>query len=414
MGHVLFISPYYPPEKAAAAVCVSEVAKRLAERGHQVTVLTTVPNYPTGIVPKEYRGHLLQEEMRDGVRVVRVWSYISANRFFFRRILAQLAFGCLSPLLGGKAVGSPDIILVHSPPLFGAIAARVLARLKRCPYIFMVADPWPTSAVQLGMLHNRILIRLSEWLEMSTYQRASLVWVVSEGVFDLLEQRGLSPECLFLCHNGVDTSRFRPMSREQARAELGWDRRFIVLYVGNHGLAQGLRTILEAAEQLVGKEHIHFIFVGDGVQKGDLLAHAQSKSLKNISFLDAQPHELVPQLLAAADICLVPLRDLPILETTLPIKMFEVMACGRPFVLGARGIARQIAEKEAGAAIAVEPENAQELASAIVYLAEHPEVAEALGRRGRTYAVERFDYNNLVASLDERIALLLARAHPSL
>src|SRR5215813_15207229 len=165
MSHILFIAPYYPPEKGAAAVRVSETATRLVRRGHQVTVLTTVPNYPTGIVPTQYRGRLLQEEDLDGVRVIRVWSYVSPNKGFLRRILAQISFGCLAPLLGGKAVGHPDVIIVESHPLFNAIAGRILARRKHCPFIFMVSDLWPESAVQLGVLRNRVLIRLAEWLE---------------------------------------------------------------------------------------------------------------------------------------------------------------------------------------------------------------------------------------------------------
>src|SRR5436190_1803558 len=132
--YVLLISRYYYPEKSAASVCVYETAKRLVAIGHQVTVLTTVPNYPTGIVPKEYRGHLFQNEMIDGIRVFRVWSYVSPNKGFLRRILSQLSFGCLAPLIGGRAVGSPDIIIVESPPLFNVIAAHVLAWWKRCPF----------------------------------------------------------------------------------------------------------------------------------------------------------------------------------------------------------------------------------------------------------------------------------------
>src|SRR6266853_3757616 len=178
MAHILFITPYFPPEKAAPAVRLSETAMHLVKRGYQVTVLTTVPNYPTGIVPPEYRGYVIKKELLGGVRVVRVWSYTSPNKGFLRRILAQLSFGCLAPILGGKAVGHPDVIIVGSPPLFNVIAGRALARLTRRPYILWVADLWPESAVQLGMLKNRAVIRLSEWLEWSSYWRASLVWVV--------------------------------------------------------------------------------------------------------------------------------------------------------------------------------------------------------------------------------------------
>src|SRR5204863_9716374 len=139
--------------------------------GHQVTVLTTFPNFPTGVVPSEYRGRMIQREMHDAVSIVRVWSYVCPNRGFLRRLLAQLSFACLAPFLGWKAISRPDVIIVESPPLFDAIAGRILALLKHCPFIFTVADLWPESAVQLGMLRNRMLIQLAVWLEWSTYRR---------------------------------------------------------------------------------------------------------------------------------------------------------------------------------------------------------------------------------------------------
>nr|HET6901218.1 glycosyltransferase family 4 protein [Ktedonobacteraceae bacterium] len=412
MAHILFITPYYPPEKAAAAVRHSETAIRLVKLGHQVTVLTTIPNYPTGIVPPEYRGHLIQQEVLEGVRVVRVWSYTSPNRGFLRRILAQLSFGCLAPVLGSKAVGRPDLIIVESPPLFDAIAARLLARYKRCPFIFVVSDLWPESAIQLGMLRNHLLIRLAEWLEWSTYRRAILVWAVTEGIRQSLLKRGLSTEHVFLLTNGVDTTKFRPLPQAQARAEVGWDDQFTALYAGTHGLAHGLTTVLAAAERLRDRSDIRFVLVGDGSEKADLVAQAQRRGLENVTFLEPQPHDRMPLLLACADVCLVPLRKVALFEGALPSKMYEAMACARPIVLGVEGEARRMVEQEAGAALAVEPENAEALASAILYLKEHSEVAAALGQRGRAFVEARFDREQLTAALEVRIAELLGEKVP--
>jgi colanic acid biosynthesis glycosyl transferase WcaI len=409
MAYILFISRYYPPEKAAAAVCVSETAKRLVKHGHQVAVLTTVPSYPTGIVPPQYRGRVIQEEDLDGVRVVRVWSYISANKGFAGRILAQLSFGCLAPLLAGKAIGRPDAIIVGSPPLFNVIAARMLAWFKHCPFIFWVADLWPESAVQLGVLRNHTLVRLSEWLEWSSYQRARLVWVVTEGQRNRLLQRGLSPEHILLIRNGVDTTKFRPLSRVQARAKFGWDDRFTVLYAGTHGLAHGLSTVLDAAESLLDNDDVRFVLIGDGAKKTELVAEAAKHNLKNVTFLDPLPHDQMPLLLAAADICLVPLRKVPLFEGALPSKMFEAMACARPLLLAVDGEARQIAEREAGAALYVEPENGKALASTVLYLHTHPEETMLLGQRGRAYVEAHFDYDQLTAQLHERIEMLLEK-----
>lgn len=412
MTHILFITPYFPPEKAAPAVRLSETAMHLVKRGYEVTVLTTVPNYPTGIVPSEYRGHVIQQEMLGGVRVVRVWSYTSPNKGFLRRILAQLSFGCLAPILGGKAVGHPDLIIVESPPLFDAIAARLLAWYKHCPFIFLVSDLWPESAIQLGMLSNRLLIKLAEWLEWSTYQKASSVWVVTEGIRQSLLKRGLSTEHVFLLTNGVDTAKFHPMPQAQARAELGWDNLFTVLYAGTHGLSQGLETVLTAAEHIQDYIDIRIVLVGEGATKTSLIAQARQRDLKNITFLDPQPHEHMPLIWASADICLVPLRKVPLFEGALPSKMYEAMACARPIVLGVEGEARRMVEQEAGAALAVEPENADALASAILYLREHTELAEALGQRGRTFVQNRFEREQLTAELEKRIAKLLEKGEP--
>ena len=409
MAHILFITPYYPPEKGAAPVRISETAVRLVKRGYEVTVLTTFPNYPTGIVPPEYRGRAIQQEVRDGVRIVRVWSYVSPNKGFLHRILAQLSFGCLAPVLGGKAVGRPDVLIVESHPLFNAIAGRMLAWRKHCPFIFTVSDLWPESAVRLGALRNRLLIQLAEWLEWSTYERASLVWALTEGIRRALIERGLSQEHVFLLTNGVDTSKFHPLPQTQARAELDWGDRFTVLYAGNHGLSQGLATVLEAAESLRDRTDIRIVLVGDGTAKADLVAQAQMRDLKNVTFLDPRPYDLMPLLLAGADVCLVPLRKMTLFEGALPSKMYEAMACARPIILGVEGEARRLVEQDAGAALAVEPENATALASAILYLYEHPEVAQLLGQRGRMFVEEQFDRDQLMPALEARIAQLLGK-----
>ena len=412
MTHVLFITPYYPPEISAPAVRISETAMRLARRKYQVTVLTTFPNFPYGIVPTEYRGKRLQEDTIDGVKVVRVWSYASPNKGFFPRIIGQLSFGLLAALLGWKAVGRPDVIIVESPPLFDAFSGRFLAWLKGCPFIFTVADLWPEAAIQMGALRNTLFIRLAQWLEWSTYRRAALVWVVSEGIQRLLIQRGFPADKLFLLTNGVDTSLFRPMSKEEARAELGWDARFSVVYAGTHGLAQGLSTIVDAAERLSAQPDVHVYFVGEGAVKAELIAQVQEKALTNVSFLPSQAHERLPLLLAAADICLVPLRKVTLFATTLPVKMFEIMACGRPMILSADGQARVLAEQQAKAALCVEPENAQALATAILHLQAHPEVAEQLASNGRAYVVEHFDREKLASGLESRIVQLLGMQTP--
>lgn len=407
MASLLFITPYYAPEKGAAAVRISETATRLVKRGHTVTVLTTLPNYPTGVVPPEYRGRLPQTEILAGVKVIRVWSYISPKKSFLHRILAQLSFGCLAPLLGRKSVGQPDLIIVESHPLFNAIAGRFLAWRKRCPFIFTVSDLWPESAVQLGVLRNRLLIRLAEWLEWSTYRRASLIWALSAGIRDQIVARGIPAERVFLLTNGVDLSLFVPMEQSRARTALGWDQRFTILYAGTYGLSHGLSTVLEAAARLQDRPDMHFIFLGDGVEKTELQVRVQKNALANVTFAQACPHDAMPQVLAGADICLVPMRKLPLFAGRLPLKMFEIMASARAFILGVAGEARQLAVEEAGAAIYAEPEDVNALVESILYLYEHPGERALLGQRGREFVEAKYSRDQLTAALDEHITALL-------
>ncbi len=403
MAHILFVTPYYPPEKGAAQVRISENAQRLVRRGHDVTVLTTFPNYPTGIVPQQYRHKLLQHEVAEGVHVVRVWSYAAPHRGLIRRLLAQLSFACLAPLLGARAVGQQDLLIVQSPPLFDAIAGRVLAWLKHCPFIFMVSDLWPESAIQLDAVHNKLFIFLAQWLEWSTYQKACAVWALSKGIRDRLILHGLAPEHVFLLTNGADTHRFRPLPQKAARKALGWRDTFTVLYAGTHGASHGLGTVLDAAEALQDYRDIQILFVGDGSEKASLVTEAQGRALSNVAFLDALPHERLPLALAAADVCLVPMRNVPLFRGRLPLKMFEIMAAGRPILLGVDGEARKLAVSEARSALYVEPENAAALAEGVLYLKEHPEEARELGKRGRAYIEQHYEREDLAGELEEHI-----------
>jgi len=408
MARILFITPYFPPEVGAAQARMSETALRLAQRGHVVTVLTTLPNYPKGVVfPGYEHGQRRREDWR-GVRVIRVWSYISADKGFFSRILSQLSFGLLAPLLAFGAVGQPDVIIVGSPPLFDAFAGRALAWLKRCPYIFTVADIWPESAVQLGVLRNRAFIWLAERLEWSTYLKAASVWALTDGIRLSLIARGLPETHVFRLTNGVDTTKFQPIPRGEARAALGWDNRFVVLYAGTIGLAQGLEIILGAAERLRDKPDVLFLLVGEGVKKDELKSEAARRGLTNVEFRDSFPYERMPVLLSASDACLVSLKNLPLFTGAIPSKLYEIMACGRPILLAVDGEARNLVERQAGAAIYVPPEDGEALANGVLALLQHPDEARTLGERGRAFVVANYDRDALTSTLDGHITAAIS------
>jgi len=412
MSHILFLTPYYPPEVGAAQTRISETAVRLVKRGHRVTVLTTLPNYPSGVVSPEYRGGKRRRELVDGVDLVRVWSYIRPNRGFFGRILAQLSFGCLAGLLGGGEVGHPDVIIVESPPLFDTIGGRILGALKRCPYILTVADIWPESAVQLGALHNHLAIWLAERLEWSSYLRSGAVWAVTDGIRTTLVERGLPGERVFVLPNGVDVRKFTPMNKTSARAALGWGDEYTVLYAGTIGLAHGLATVLDAAERLRSRSEIRIVLIGDGAARSELVTEARRRGTTNVTFLDPQPHHRMPLVISASDACLVSLRKLPLFDGALPSKVYEAMASARPILLAVDGEARHLIAEQAQAAIYVEPENPTVLAAAIVALHDNPELAEELGQHGRAFVEAHFDRDMLTSQLEEHLAAVLERTRP--
>lgn len=409
MARILLVTQYYPPEIGAIPTYTSEMAARLVHRGHEVTVLTTLPNYPTGIVHPDYRRGANRREVRDGVTVVRVWSATSPGKGFIHRLAAYLSFTCLAPFAAARSVGHPDIIIGVAPPLFTSIATRLLARRKHCPFIFNVGDLWPESAIQLGVLQNRLLIWLAGRLEWSTYRRAGAIWALTEGIRDTLVRRGVSATKVFMLPLGVDTARFSPLPRAEARAMLGMDDRFTLLYAGNIGLAQGLSTVIEAATELRDHPDVRLLMVGNGTAKADLVAEARRRGLENVVFVDSQPPEHMPAIIAAADACLVSLRKLPLFDGALPSKMFEYMACARPLVLSVDGEARRVAERDAEAAIFVEPENATALASAVRALRDDPRLGPRLGANGRAYVHAHYDRDHLVTMLEARIDALLRR-----
>ncbi len=409
MPHILFVTPYYPPEVGAPQTRISETAVRLVRSGHRVTVLTTLPNYPSGVVPAEYRDNKRRREALDGVEVVRVWSVVRPNKGFLNRMLAQLTFGCLAPFLGAFAVGRPDVIIVESPPLFDAIAGRLLAWWMRRPYVFTVADMWPEAAVQMGMLRNKAAIWLAERLEWSSYRAAAAVWTVTEGLRGRLIQRGLASARVFTVSNGVDCRLFRPLPRSEARAALGWDDRFTILFAGTIGLAPGLTTVLDAAEKMRDQSDARFVLLGDGTAKDELRAEAARRDLRNVDFLDPLSHRQLPIAIAAADVCFAGLRPLPLFQATVPVKCYEAMACARPILLSAAdGLAQQIIVREAQAGIALPPGDPSALVAGIRHLQSHPDLAEKFGQRGRAFVEARFDRHTLTAQLEGRLMAVLS------
>jgi glycosyltransferase involved in cell wall biosynthesis len=288
-----------------------------------------------------------------------------------------------------------DVLVVESPPLFLGLAGYVISRCKGAPYVFNVADLWPETAVALGALKNRVLIRLAEGLEWLLYRQAIRVTTVTRGIRRILLERGMAADRVLLFTNGVDIQYFHPQADPYpANRRFHLDNRLTVAYAGTHGMAQGLEVLVQAAELLRDRDDIHFIMVGEGAEKPELMALANEYALANLTFHPNQPKSFMPHLWAAVDIAVVTLRKLDIFRSALPSKLFEMMAMECPIILSAEGEACElIAEAQAGLTIA--PENSGALAEAIVRLAEDEDLRHLFGKNGRAYVQQNFSRDHL-------------------
>jgi len=394
---VMFLTQYFPPEIGAPQIRMFELAKRLAAAGHDVSVVTALPNYPTGVIQEGYRGHFGMEERMDGVRVLRRWVFATPNAGFFKRLLMQFSF-VFSSLTAVRKVGPVDVIFVQSPPLPIGLAALVYSRLKRAPFVFNVSDIWPQSAIELGMLRNRFAIRLAEMLEMHLYRRAARVTVPTHGIQDKLASRGVPRHKLVLLTNGVDTTIYQPAAPDPELARrLGLDGRKVFLYAGTHGLSQGLDVILEAAK-MTGNPDVLYVLAGEGADKATLVDKAAAEKIGNVIFLPNQPKSSMPTLLNLAYAGIVSLRPLDVFRSALPSKMFESMAVGQPLVAALWGEGADVV-RDARCGVVTEPGNARELRDAVESLAGDPEGAKQMGRNGRVYVDEHFNRDKLAVQL---------------
>ncbi len=383
--NILYISHYFPPEVNAPALRVSELSRHWANQGHQVTVLTGFPNHPNGVIPEEYKGFLKVREKCGTVYVVRTYIYAASNKGFFKRILNYLSFMFSSIVLGTGSVGKPDVLIATSPQFFVAVAGFVISRIKRCKFIFEVRDLWPEEIVAVGAIKNRLIIGVLEKIEMFLYRKADLVVAVAQGTIDTLVRRGIPKNKLTLIPNGVELEQFQN-GNAHVKKTLGFEKSFVVSYIGTHGLAHRLETVLDAANLLKDDNRIQFLLVGDGAEKQNLVIRARELGLTNVYFHDQINRALIPDFYNASDLFLVPLRKADLFTRNIPSKVYEIMAARKPMIIATEGESRKLVE-QCGAGIGVSPENSAELAGKIMYLLDNEEDCRLMGANGYAFVL---------------------------
>jgi len=397
--HILFLTDNFPPEVNAPASRTFEHCREWVKAGHQVTVVTCAPNFPGGKLFAGYRNRLFARETMDGIAVIRVWSYITANEGFLRRTLDYVSF-MLTATPASLVVPRPDIVIATSPQFFTACAGYLVSRLRRVPYVFELRDLWPESIRAVGAMRQSMVLDWLERLELFLYRKAAVVVSVTNAFKANLVARGIAPEKIRVVTNGADLSLFRPRPRDAALAEqLGLTDRFVAGYIGTHGMAHGLGTLLDAARLLqdAGHDHIRLLFLGNGAAKAELLARAAALELDNVLFVDTVPKAEVVRYWSLLDVSIIHLRKAELFTTVIPSKLFECMAMGIPVLQGVRGESAAIVEAEQ-AGLAFEPENAAELTDKLVALARDPQRAQRFGVNGAA-AAQKFDRRRLAAEM---------------
>lgn len=398
--HILFLTDNFPPEVNAPASRTYEHCREWVRAGHQVTVITCAPNFPKGRVFDGYRNRLWQCESMDGIRVIRVWSYITANEGFVKRILDYQSF-MVSATLAALFVRRVDIVVGTSPQFFTVCAAYVVAGLKRVPWVFELRDLWPESIKAVGAMRDSAPIRSLERLELFLYRKATRIITVTHAFRQTLIGRGVDGEKIDVVTNGVDLANFAARPKDAALVEsLGLGGMFVAGYIGTHGMAHALETLLDAAaclRRMRNAGNIRFLFLGHGARKNELMARADAMGLDNVVFLDSVAKDQVARYWSVLDVSVIHLRKTELFTTVIPSKLFECMGMGLPVLHGVAGESAAIVSRE-GVGEVFEPENVDQLVAGLLRLRADASAYQAC-RRNCLDAAKRYDRRSLAINM---------------
>lgn len=406
--HIGLISQLFPPEVGACMNRVAGLCHYWRQAGHEVTVVTAYPNYPTGIVPPQYHWKLhVAEQLEDGTRVCRYWQFAAPTKGVGRRTLSHLSFAAAAFAGGLRDLRTCDVLVVTSPPVLQVISAMCLGWLLRKPWIYDMRDPMLQTAAQLEVVPQGLLYRRMRVMEKAFYRRCASVVVVARSFIELVAADGVSREKLVFIPNGADLPWIDsvPTDPQAVRQQLGVGDKFVVAYVGTHGVTQGVEYLAEAAQLVADRDEVHFLFVGGGCNKAHIQQWTRTHNLSNVQFLEPQPRERVIQIYAGVDLPVVCLRPHQFMHNFVPSKMFEVMGAGRPILGAVNGEAREILE-QSGAAILCEPGNPESIAQGIMTALDNRDQLAEMGASGRRFVEEKYDR----AVLAKRYEQLLTEA----
>jgi glycosyltransferase involved in cell wall biosynthesis len=398
---ITFLTQYYPPETGAPQNRLHSLALHTQAAGHQVEVITAMPNYPQMRIHDEYRGKLLFRESIDGIAVLRVWIFVSQSKTVVARMSNYLSFVATSLMAGVRAMRS-DFLLCESPPLFLGISAFILAKLMGARLVFNVSDLWPKSAKELGIVQDGMMLRAAYRLEAWIYRRSFLVTGQTQGIVSDIDMRFPKIRTYWL-PNGVDEDVYAGVQKDgNWRSQYGLVGKRLFVYAGILGYAQGLDTIVRAASRMRNRSDIAFLIIGDGPLKQEL-EELNSELSARVVFVPHMPKVEVLRIVADAYAYIVVLRKLDLFKGAIPSKLFDPLALGVPILLGVEGEAKKLFIDDGCAGIAFEPENDEQLTVAVNQIYENAELRDELGANGHSFVNQHFNRKNIAASLLDQL-----------
>ena len=393
---ILFLTDNFPPEVNAPASRTYDHVCEWRKAGHEITVITCFPNFPKGHVYEGYRNKWKQVEWMNGIKVVRVWSYIAENKGFLKRTLDYISYSITSFWAG--LFEKTDVIVATSPQFFTAVSGRTLSWWKRKPWVMEVRDLWPESIKTVGAMKDNAFIRYFEWEEIRCYKSAKRIVVVTDSFKRTLIQRGVEAEKIAVVKNGVNRTLFQPMPKnEQLIERLGLKGKQVIGYIGTHGMAHKLDFILQCAKHLQGKNRWHFLFIGSGAEKERLLKMKEDEHIDNVTMLDSVPKEDVNQYISILDVALINLRKSALFCTVIPSKIFENAGMEIPIIMGVEGEAKEIVEKY-GAGLCFEPENEKDFVDKLSILLTDGKLYQSCKKGCRKLSLD-FDRKQLAQNM---------------
>ena len=405
---ILFIHQYAFGPSVPGFTRPIEIMAQLMKRKHTATMISGMFSHITRKKVPIYKNFIFEKEKVLGIDVYRVSGFFNLTSSL-KKLLHHLLFMMLS-ICTGLIVPRVDIVIASSPSPFVGLTGYILSRLKRVPFVLEVRDLWPEDLVQEGLMDPGLSTFLMEKLMRFLYVRSELILAVTAGIRDGITRRGIPEKKVVLVTNSVNVDMFnKKIDTSEIRKEIGIDNEFVALYAGNHGVSNALETVIEAARQLKNEKNILFLMIGDGEEKNNLIQLSKQYGLENIKFVEAQPKSRMPVFFAAANASIVPLKNVPVYEGALPNKLLDSMASATPVILATGEEAQRIIKDSQGG-LCVEPENATQLAEAVLQLAKDKKAAEDMGENAQRYAFEHYSHEKLAARLERELLNVVARS----